>query len=137
MIIISTGVSCHHFCRFSNICLTTTLVMIKKSFLFVCSLTRLKSLVSSATETSSSSMVRLLRLPTMELSPVRFFKYLPTVHKIHYRCATEPPGSTLTESAAAESACTSCMLLNTEWCRGFYGSICECQRVQEVHTLVQ
>ena len=42
------------------------------------------------------------------------------------------------ENAAAEICLRQLHgLLNTEWFRGFYGSISEWQKVQEVHTLMQ
>lgn len=74
----------------------------------------------------------------MELLLVRFL--IHTSHVIHTLClndncyTTEPLDYIMIEDASAESVCTSCSLLNTEWCRSFYGSISECQGVQEVHT---
>lgn len=65
--------------------------------------------------------------------------YFLKTHSSYYITSIPPTellNDLMIENTAAESVYTRYSLLNTEWCKGFYGSISEFQRVQEVHTWI-
>lgn len=55
----------------------------------------------------------------------------------HMLCLSMKPVTGRRMNAAAVSARANSSLLDTVRRTGFYGSIGECQRLQEVHTLIQ
>lgn len=99
-------------------------------FLFcVCSLLRLKSSAFSATVTSSSFMVQLLKLPTMESLLVSFIN-----HDDFTSCYQNKSFYTRAiASLKRQHRITS----SVEWSRPFYGSNNEWLKRQEMHAFTQ
>lgn len=105
--------------------------------LLLCSPLRLRSSASSATATSSSFTVRSLRLPTMESSLVRVLHHRTLMQTLFYMHVQHgAAGRCDGAKDRMQMKCVYTGLLSTEWFRGFYGSVSECQKVQEVHALI-